>query len=177
MIKKFIIISLASLTALSNPIKAKAELDDDTANLLTLNIGALQALDEDRSGEFGATMKFSPVAKISDESNLRPIVGFSLSPDRGAYGFVGAEIDWEVVDDIHFSPSFAIAGYENYGGKDLGGALEFRSGFEIAYELENEHRVGFALYHLSNAGIHGDNPGTESAQITYSIPLGKKKCH
>lgn len=177
MLKKYFLLSLASITILSNPTASKAELDDDTANLLTLNAGALEIFDDGRSPEFGATMKFSPVAKISDESNLRPIVGFSVSPDRGAYGLLGAEIDWEVVDDIHFSPSIAVVGYEEYEGKDLGGGLEFRTGFELAYELDNEHRIGFALYHISNAALHDDNPGTETAQITYSIPFGKKKCH
>jgi len=56
-------------------------------------------------------------------------------------------------------------------GKDLGGALEFRTHLELAYRLPDESRVGLCLYHLSNAHIFSLNPGSESLVLTYSARL------
>ena len=59
-------------------------------------------------------------------------------------------------------------------GKDLGGALEFRSHLELAYRLPGDSRLGLCLYHLSNGGIHHLNPGSESLVLTYSTRLRRK---
>lgn len=59
------------------------------------------------------------------------------------------------------------------GGKDLGGALEFRSHLELAYRLRNEARVGLCLIHLSNGSLFTLNPGSESLVLTYSARVRK----
>ncbi|HID90986.1 TPA: hypothetical protein EYP44_03395, partial [Candidatus Bathyarchaeota archaeon] len=43
---------------------------------------------------------------------------------------------------------------EDKVGKDLGGALEFRSGIEASYAFENDSRLGVAFNHISNASLY-----------------------
>ena len=56
-------------------------------------------------------------------------------------------------------------------GNDLGSSIEFRSRLEIAYRVADRSRIGLAISHVSNAGIEGDNPGTNSVSAYCSVPL------
>lgn len=100
-----------------------------------------------------------------------PIAGLMAAGDGSTYAYAGARIERPFRARWIFSPSFAAGFYSRDRGKELGGVLEFRTGLEIAYRLGGSHRLGAALYHLSNAGINGDNPGTESLLLTYSTGL------
>ena len=69
------------------------------------------------------------------------------------------------------SPSFSVGGFHEGDGKDLGGAIEFRSALELAYRFENNARLGVQVGHLSNASIYDSNPGEEFVILNYSIPV------
>ncbi|MBT5810587.1 MAG: acyloxyacyl hydrolase, partial [Rhodospirillaceae bacterium] len=56
-------------------------------------------------------------------------------------------------------------------GKDLGNTVEFRSGVELAYRLDDRARLGVAFHHISNASLSDNNPGTETLTLTFSLPL------
>lgn len=107
---------------------------------------------------------------------VRPIVGAFVTSEDAAYAYAGLNWDIPLVKDkIFLIPGFAVGAYsqgDEREGKDLGGALEFRSSIEVAYQLPNQHRMGLSLAHLSNASIYDQNPGTELVTATYSIPLG-----
>ena len=105
---------------------------------------------------------------------IRPTVGFSVTENGGFYGYGG--VFWDIVlsEPWILSPNFMVGGYAdgNEDSEDLGSAIEFRSGIELDYKMQNEHRVGIAFNHTSNASIGDDNPGSESLIMTYSVPLG-----
>jgi len=61
--------------------------------------------------------------------------------------------------------------YEKGQGTDLGGPIEFRSGIEVAYHLENGMRLGLGWDHRSNLEIYARNPGVEMVHVRLSIPL------
>ena len=61
--------------------------------------------------------------------------------------------------------------YSRGTGVDLGGAIEFRSGIEVAYHLENGMRLGLGWDHLSNLEIYARNPGVEMVRLRQPIPL------
>lgn len=111
--------------------------------------------------------------RFKDQFNgLRPVVGAFANEDSGAYAYAGAYWDLPLgTKPFVISPGFAVGAYNEGASKDLGYGLEFRSTLEIAYEFENNHRLGVAISHLSNAGIGDSNPGTETAQLVYSYPL------
>ena len=57
-----------------------------------------------------------------------------------------------------------MEGGDIYGegdGKDLGHAIEFRSGIEVAYRFDDYSRLGLSFTHISNAGLDERNPGVE----------------
>ena len=93
------------------------------------------------------------------------------SSDGAFYGFGGVLVDFYLGRRFVFTPSFAAGLYEDGDGKDLGHAVEFRSSVELAYRFNDRSRLGMSFYHLSNAGLSDNNPGTEVLSLNYSIPL------
>jgi len=134
---------------------------------ITGYVGYYNVTDDDQNAtQFGAEYRFSPY-----EYGLRPIVGAFITTDGSAYGYAGVNWDIDLIpNELFLIPNFAVGAYAEGDGKDLGGALEFRSGIEVAYQFPNKHRLGLALNHLSNASIYDKNPGTEVVMINYSIP-------
>lgn len=122
---------------------------------------------ENDSALLGAEYRFA------DQFNgLRPVVGAFANEDSGAYIYGGAYWDLPLgTAPFVISPGFAVGAYNEGASKDLGSVLEFRSTLEIAYQFENNHRLGIAISHLSNAGIGDSNPGTETVQAVYSYPI------
>lgn len=138
---------------------------------LSINTGQFEVLrDNDYDAwQFGAEYRFEQVMY-----GIRPIVGGFATTDGSLYGYAG--LNWDIAlipNRLFLIPNFAVGAYsDGDDGKDLGGVLEFRSGIELAYQFENQHQLGVALNHLSNASIYDRNPGEESLLVVYSIPVG-----
>lgn len=103
---------------------------------------------------------------------FQPTVGASLS-NRGE-GWVGAGLayTWRAHQRPFFARLAFMPGlYRQGSGRDLGGALEFRSSLEVGLQMRGggELAVGFA--HRSNAGIYSINPGLNTVYLGYSIAL------
>jgi hypothetical protein len=134
---------------------------------VTPYVGAFNILDddEDTSGQFGVEYRFRQW-----NYGIRPTVGVNIDWDGGAYAYGG--FNWEIPlsDSFLLIPNFMVGAYHEGGSKDLGGALEFRSGIEVAYQCQNKHRIGLAFNHISNASIYDKNPGAEALLLTYSLP-------
>ena len=102
---------------------------------------------------------------------FKPLLGVMGSSEKAVYGYAGFLTDFYFGRRIVLTPSFAAGYYFDGDGKDLGSAIEFRSGIEIGWRFDNRSRISAILYHLSNAGIDDNNPGTEVLSIGYSYPL------
>ena len=61
--------------------------------------------------------------------------------------------------------------YSRGTGVDLGGPIEFLSGIEVAYRLENGMRLELGWDHRSNLEIYALNPGVEMLHLRLLIPL------
>ena len=135
-------------------------------DFLTLSAGGFDVNDNETSAEF----------RIEYRSNrkylfLKPMIGLLGNREGGIYGYGGVNLDIYFGKRWVVMPSFAIGGYRRGSAKDLGSVIEFRSGLEIAYRFDDRSRLGVAISHISNASISDNNPGTESAVLSYSIPL------
>jgi lipid A 3-O-deacylase len=141
---------------------------DTASNYLSFSAGQFDSFSADnQSGAFGAEFRFKPVAW----GVVRPIIGGLFNADNALYGYAGFDVDYNFAGNLYITPSIAAGAYDEGDSKDLGGALEFRSSLELAYEFDSRSRLGLAFSHISNAGIYDDNPGTETIMLTYSMPV------
>jgi hypothetical protein len=102
---------------------------------------------------------------------FNPFVGVMTTTDTALYGYAGIRLDLFMGRRFVITPSFAPGLYHDGDGKDLGHPVEFRSALEFAYRFDDRSRLGLSVYHLSNAGLDDNNPGTEVATLHYSFPF------
>jgi hypothetical protein len=161
--RRLVIAVIWAALALAAPERAAA----DDPSFLTTGIGVFDIDDDETAGLF----------EIEYRTDLRlwfikPLVGAFVTTDGSFYGYGGFNIDLYFGRRWVFSPGFAVGGYAEGDGKDLGHTIEFRSGAELAYRFSNRARLGVGFHHISNASLDDRNPGTEILAITYSIPFG-----
>jgi hypothetical protein len=141
---------------------------DEEPAFIALGIGATGVIaDRAQGGSFNIEYR-------SDYElwRLRPFVGAFATTDASLYGYFGFALNIYLGRRWVLIPNTAVGLYSDGDGQDLGHVIEFRSGFELAYRFDDRSRLGVAVHHLSNASIGDDNPGTETALIYYSVPLG-----
>ncbi len=102
---------------------------------------------------------------------FNPFVGFMATTDSALYGYAGIRLDMFLGRRFVITPSFAPGLYSDGDGKDLGYPIEFRSALEFAYRFDDRSRLGLSFYHLSNASLDDNNPGTEVVTLHYSYPF------
>lgn len=151
------------LTASLLPQLAQAE----QQSAIAFSAGAFEAFQSEKSAaEIGVEYRF---AHVDSAFNLIPTLGLAMNSDGGYWGYAGVRYDWEFSPKWILTPHFAVAGYENGAGSDLGYDLEFRTGLDLAYQVTDKSRVSLGMYHMSNADIGEQNPGAESVILTYSF--------
>jgi hypothetical protein len=98
-----------------------------------------------------------------------PTLGMMVFGDGSIYFLAGFNVFEQVGKHFTVIPNFAAGGFHNGGKKDLGGAIEFRSGIEIGYWIFDNLMAGVAFHHISNASIYRKNPGTETLSLIISV--------
>lgn len=104
-----------------------------------------------------------------------PLVGIAGTTDGGILGYAGLRHDIAFADRLLISFNSSLAAYPLEGdGKDLGSAVQFRTGFDVHYKLDDGSRIGVSFHHVSHAEVFDDfNPGAETLAFTYTIPIGR----
>lgn len=140
------------------------------------SLGQFEVFDGGRASEVGWEARFAPrrirfLPRFVPD--VVPMTGAMANSQGTLYVYGGFRFDFPVARRWIVTPSWAAGLYYPgvEGGKELGGAVEFRSGIELAYRLGGRSQLGLALYHLSNGGLYDFNPGTESLILTYSAAL------
>jgi len=129
--------------------------------------GGYDIIDEEGAFEAGVEYRF-PSFRIK-KIPFVPSLGVSGNSDGSAWAVAAIRYDWEIGGHWILTPHLGVSVYEEGDGKDLGGAVEFRSGLELAYRLRSGSRVGLCFYHLSNSRLYRLNPGSESVVVTWSL--------
>jgi lipid A 3-O-deacylase len=173
-----ILVSLV-LSLISNPIFAQGY---DVFSIGVYDV-KLDGSQTDTAADFKYERRFdSSFFDIGPESEnfffLKPFVGLELTSDSATYLIGGFYLEDNIgmlltgnESNFNFTPSFG-AGYYNKGdGKTLGNEIEFRTTFEISYQLKNFDRIGFSIAHISNANLGDKNPGVEVLSISYQVPF------
>ncbi len=108
---------------------------------------------------------------------LKPFFGIEYTNDSASYFLTGIYFEDNLGElfegdkgRLYFTPSFGAGIYEDGSGKKLGNDLQFRTTFEVSYELKNNNRIGISFSHTSNANLGDKNPGVEVLSFSYQIP-------
>ncbi len=108
---------------------------------------------------------------------LKPFFGVEFTSDSASYFLTGIYIEENLGElfegdksKLFFTPSFGAGIYDDGSGKKLGNDLQFRTSFEISYELKNKNKIGISLSHISNANLADKNPGVEILSLSYHVP-------
>lgn len=156
-------------------VLAAAPLQAGMPEVIAASSGQFDVFNKGRGVEAGwelrfAPRRFPPMPRFLPD--VIPMTG-AMATSRGTlYVYGGFRLEVPLGKRWVVSPHWAAGVYyrdRSEDGKDLGGAIEFRSGLELSYVLSERSRLGLSLYHLSNAGIYDFNPGSESLVLTYSV--------
>ena len=121
--------------------------------------------------------------EFGEELYLRYETGHSLGPFQTSFGasidtngaaWIGAGPVYSKTfanDNMYYRLSAITGLYRRGDGPDLGSVIEFRSSAEVGFQFDNGARLGLSFDHRSNAEIDATNPGYETIQIRYSLPL------
>ena len=112
-----------------------------------------------------------------DFFNVKPFAGIEATSDSASYFLAGIYVEDNIgtlftdnPSNLIFTPSFGAGYYDDGDGKKLGNNIEFRTTFELSYQLENKNRIGISFGHISNANIGDKNPGVEILSLSFQKP-------
>jgi hypothetical protein len=166
---KYLIITVIALTILMTTPLAQAENNPYNKPMLSLTMGEVGVFDEPPKNAtgFGIEYRLNPVTKWK----IIPAYGYSWSANGSKYIYADLKRNWHFKNKWVLTGSLATGWFDNNQNIDLGNAIEFRSGIELSYQLQNDYRIGVSAYHLSNSRLSNKNPGTESIYFSLLIPL------
>ena len=108
---------------------------------------------------------------------LKPFIGVEFTSDSASYFLSGIYFEDNLGElfegdksKFFFTPSFGAGIYDDGSGNKLGNDLQFRTSFEVSYELKNKNRIGISFSHISNANLGDKNPGVEILSFSYQVP-------
>ena len=99
---------------------------------------------------------------------LGPHVGAFVTPDESFFLYAGTDQRYDLGRSWFVDVITSVGFYEAGDGKDIGGELEFRSGFAVGRRLRDGSRVSFGFSHLSNSSYYRRNPGVNSLLLRWS---------
>ena len=142
----------------------------DLVDGFALSAGVFNVLNDADTAEGGFEARLRPLFEgaWSKPWVLRTAVGAMANTDGGLYGYAGFRLEVPVGERWLLVPQTAAGIYDRGDGKEIGGSIQFRSGLELAYRLDEAHSLGAVFYHLSNAGLERPNPGSESLALVWS---------
>jgi hypothetical protein len=102
---------------------------------------------------------------------IKPLAGAFATSNGAAYVHAGVYRDFQLSSRWILAAHFSAGAFALRDGMDLGEVLEFQTGFDLSYRMDNGWRAGATLRHISNAGLADTNPGTESLGLLLVLPM------
>jgi hypothetical protein len=152
----------AALFTVSCPAQST---ETNTSSYMVFGGGVAGVVDHDKT-IFGM-VEFQPALRVGPFGTWIAL----HASDQDYYMGAGLLYNWYVTDHLFITPSLGAGVYAEHNGTDLGYPIEFRSGIECGYDFEEAGRVSIGIWHLSNAGLGADNPGTELVALRYAMPV------
>ena len=112
---------------------------------------------------YGVELRFADITRW----HLIPAVGHQWGDAGFNYLYVDVRHPWSLSKHWELNISTGIGLYEESRYLDLGHTIEFRSGLELLYQLNQRQKLGIGMHHYSNSRLAERNPGTESATLIF----------
>jgi hypothetical protein len=143
------------------------EVQPDTS-FLGLSIGMYDPFTHHKKAT-AFNLEWQPAVRIA--GILQPIFGAMATTQSTTLGYGGIGLPLKINDHIKLLPSLSIGAYEKGKGVDLGQIAVFRIGTELAYQFDDQSRVGLNAYVLTNGDSTKRADRTEIISLAYSLPL------
>ena len=106
-------------------------------------------------------------------SLIKPFAGFLGTNENTYYAYGGFAIDGYYGKKKNFilSPALACGFYKDGREIKAGNPMEFYIGIDAFYRFKNNVRLGFGIFHISNADSGYRNPGSETLVLKYQVPF------
>jgi hypothetical protein len=134
---------------------------------ITAGVGAFDFLHNHTAAEGRFELRFGQSLFF-----VKPLVGVFVTTKGSVYTYGGFRAEFAIGKHFMIIPVAAVGDYEKGGGKDLGSHIEFKTGIEFDYVMDNGIKFGPAFDHVSNAGIDKTNPGEENLMLMVTVPFG-----
>ncbi len=134
---------------------------------VTAGLGAFDFLHNYTAGEGRLELRFAQSLFY-----WKPLLGVFVTTRGSVYTYGGFRLELPIGKHFMIIPIATVGDYEKGSGKDLGAHIEFKTGAEFDYVLDNGIKFGPAFDHVSNAGIGKKNPGEENLMLMVTVPLG-----
>ncbi len=99
--------------------------------------------------------------------HIHTLAGAYLTTDESFYGCLGLAYDIGLGEKWKLTPSFAVGGYAQGNGVDLGSWLLFRPAIDVSRVWSTKIRLGLHYSYLSDF----NNRGANNLSLFISIPL------
>ena len=137
---------------------------------LTIFAGQIGVADSLQQPElFGIEIQYSSFEVY--DFKILPALGYSESQGGSRYSYINFRHDFWLDNHWVLTPMWGFGHFEDSAEVMLGHEFEFISGLELAYELPQKFRIGIHISHISNAGISSTNPGTETVELSFTMPI------
>ena len=160
-----LLIFLALLNFMVSPALAK-----EGNKEISFFTGTFDVIDKEGDAQtslFGIEHKNPNLFRDTFLGKFSPVSGGFMTGDSSVYLYTGVEGQYGI-GRLKILPSFTPGFYEKGNGKDLGGALEFKSEIKLGFDIFENSKIGYSYSHISNNDWGETNPGTDNQQITFS---------
>ena len=129
--------------------KVNADQGDADISFYTGTFDIIDKEGNDQTNLFGIEHKNQNLFRDTFLGKFKPITGAFMTGKSSVYFYTGVEAQYGI-GPLKILPSFAPGYYEKGAGKELGGALEFKSEIKVGIDIFENSNIGFSYSHLSN---------------------------
>lgn len=117
--------------------------------------------------------EWQPGVKIL--GHLQPLFGAMATTKHTLFGYAGVGVPFNVTEHVFLMPSVAVGAYKEGDGYDLGRTLVYRGGAELAYQFDDQSRLGLSFHAITNGTSTHRPDRTDILAVTYTMPFSVTK--
>lgn len=101
-------------------------------------------------------------------NGFMPRIGVFYTEQSAVYLYAGIAYPIVINKQWSLMPSLSFGRYHEAAERDLGYDMEFYSQLRLDYRLNSASKIGMGYGHISNGNFGDNNPGAETAYLSFS---------